>query len=129
MKKVLIDTRLAPAAVGPYSQGVVYRNILYVSGQIGLVPNGETLPEDFITEVKNTLYNVQTIVEAAGSKLNRVLKTTILLTDMEQFQTVNSMYKEFFPEDFPARECYAVASLPKGARIEISAVAFVREDF
>ncbi len=129
MHKALVRTALAPAAIGPYSQATVYRNIMYISGQLGITPTNSTLPEDFATEVKNALYNLKSIVEAGGSKMDRVLKVTVLLSDFDNFETMNDLYVRFFPENYPARECYGVKELPKGARIEISATAYVREDF
>lgn len=128
MHKQLISTPLAPSAIGPYTQAVAYQNMLYVSGQLGFDPTTMVIPEDFESEVKNALYNVKSIVEAGGSKLERVLKTTVLLADMADFEEMNAMYFKFFPENYPARECYAVKTLPKNARVEISLIAFVRED-
>jgi 2-iminobutanoate/2-iminopropanoate deaminase len=127
-QKTLVNTKLAPPAVGPYTQAVTYRNVLYVSGQLGATPTDPHLPQDFVSEVKNALYNLKAIIEAAGSKMEKVLKVTVLLTDMGHFQTMNDIYIRFFPENYPARECYAVKELPKNARIEISAIAYVRDD-
>ncbi|QQS59753.1 hypothetical protein IPN35_02665 [Candidatus Peregrinibacteria bacterium] len=123
-----VETPLAPRAVGPYSQAAVYRNMLFVSGQIGLLPQGGALPENFLDEAKNALYNLKSITEASGSRLDRIFKVTVFLTDMSLFDDMNGIYRRFFPDNYPARECVAVAELPKGARIEISAQGFVRED-
>lgn len=128
MHKKLVATPLAPSAIGPYTQGVTYQNNLYISGQLGINPQTMTLPESFEGQVKNALYNLKSIVEAGGSKMERVLKVTVLLADMEDFETMNKVYFKFFPENYPARECYAVKELPKKAKVEISAIAYVRDD-
>ncbi len=126
--KYLINTPLAPKPVGPYSQGNVYRNLLFVAGQIGLdVVNGG-MPDDFHAQTKNSLYNLKSVVEAAGSNLSRVLKVTVYLTSADDFEALNEVYFKFFPENYPARETVVVAALPKNAKVEVSCVAYVRED-
>jgi 2-iminobutanoate/2-iminopropanoate deaminase len=127
MKKT-IETRLAPQAIGPYSQAVTYNNMIYVSGQIGLLPQGGDIPQDFEEEAKNVFFNLKAVLEAGGSKIERVVKVTVYITDMNLFDALNKLYWRFFPENHPARETVEVSKLPKGARIEISAIGFIRED-
>jgi len=126
--KSLVDTRLAPKPVGPYSQATVYRNMMYVSGQIGLDINTGELPEEFKTQAVNAMYNLKSVVEAGGSHMNRVLKVTVFLTSADDFGVFNELYGRFYTEDPPARETVIVAGLPKNARVEVSAIAYVRED-
>lgn len=127
--KQRIQTQLAPAAIGPYSQGITHKNTLYVSGQLGISLHDGSLSETIEAQTRNALYNLKSIVEAAGSRMDRILKVTIFLTDEEEFHTMNQVYEQFFPETPPARECVIVQALPKkGARVEISCVAYVRED-
>lgn len=126
--KTVVNTKLAPGVIGPYSQGVVHRNILYVSGQLGVVLIDGTMPESIEDQTKNALYNMKSIVEASGSRLDRCLKVTIFLADMNDFPVVNKIYERFFPESPPARECVEVSVLPKNGKIEISAIAYVRDD-
>lgn len=126
--KTLVNTPLAPKPVGPYTQGNAYRNMLFISGQIGLEPATNALPENFNEQAKNALYNIKSVVEAAGSQMGRVLKVTVFLTDAAQFTPFNEVYYHFFPENYPARETVVVKALPMNALVEVSAVAYVRED-
>ena len=125
MKKI-IHTTQAPAAIGPYSQGTVYGDTLYVSGQLPIDPaTGQLVTGDIKAQTTQVLDNLSAIVEAAGTTLNQVLKATILLTDMAYFADVNQVYASYFPENPPARICYQVSALPLGAKVEIDAIVGV----
>jgi 2-iminobutanoate/2-iminopropanoate deaminase len=125
-RKVIVDSPLAPAAIGPYSQAVRVGETVYVSGCIGLDPNTKKLVEGGIEEqTRQVLENLKNIVEESGSNLSNVAKCTVLLTDMSNFATVNAIYAEYFPQDPPARMTYAVAGLPANALVEIDAIAIV----
>jgi len=122
--KTPVSTPAAPAAIGPYSQAVLAAPLVFVSGQIALDPaSGQMAAGDVAAEARQALRNLQAILEAAGSSLAQVVKTTVFLTDMADFAAVNAVYAEFFTPPFPARACFAVAGLPKGARVEVEAVA------
>jgi len=120
----VIQTVLAPQAVGPYSQAIRAEGLVFVSGQIPLDPgSGELIEGDIATQTRQCLRNIQAILEVANSSLAQVVKTTVFLADIDDFATMNAAYAEFFPNDPPARSAFQVAALPKGARIEIEAVA------
>ncbi|BDA48064.1 2-iminobutanoate/2-iminopropanoate deaminase [Coccomyxa sp. Obi] len=122
----VINTEKAPGAVGPYSQAIKHGSTLYVSGQVPLVPGTKNLIGDDIAEqTDQALKNLGAILEAAGSSYSQVLKTTVLLVDMNDFATVNEVYGRYFSENPPARACFAVKTLPLGAKVEIEAVAAV----
>jgi len=122
-----IKTEKAPGAIGPYSQGIKAGNLVFTSGQL---PIDLTVGEELITDVKAaaraTLNNVKFILEEGGASMDDVVKVTVFLTDMANFAAVNEVYAEFFNEPYPARSCFAVAALPKGAIVEIEAVACVK---
>ena len=119
-----IQTPNAPAAIGPYSQAMQAGNLLFVSGQIPIDPaTGAFAGEDIATQARQSLTNVKAILEAAGYTCADVVKTTVLLANMEDFATVNGIYAEFFTAPCPARACFAVKDLPKGALVEIEAIA------
>eukprot|EP01080_Neovahlkampfia_damariscottae_P004787 gene4787-8373_t len=121
-----VNSPKAPKAVGPYSQAVKVNDQLYVSGCIGFVPSSGELVEKFDEQVEQALINMKNVLEEGGSSLSNVLVTNILLTDMNDFQQVNEIYSTFFEGDLkPARACYAVKELPKGAKFEITAIALV----
>ena len=120
MKKAIISTE-APAAIGPYSQAIESEGLIFVSGQLP-VKDG-VMPEDIVEQTKASLGNVKAILEAAGSDLSKVVKTTVLLQDMGDFAKMNEVYASFFTEPYPARACYEVAKLPKDAKVEIEAIA------
>ena len=123
MKK--INTQKAPAAIGPYSQAVEHEGIIYVSGQLPIVPAKGEFAEGGIAELKRqSIENISAILEKAGSDISKVLKTTIYLQDLNDFAKVNEVYAEYFGKTAPARACVQVAALPKGAKIEIEAVAY-----
>merc|ERR1719505_188939 len=122
----IISTTKAPAAVGAYSQGVLVDKTLYVSGQLGLV--AETM--DFISsdvedQTRQALDNMGAILEAAGATFSNVIKTTVLLADINDFQKVNKVYGTYFKSTLPARAAYQVGNLPKAGRVEIEAIAVV----
>ena len=119
-----IYTPNAPAAIGPYSQAVQAGNMLFVSGQIPVDPaTGAFAGEDIVTQTRQSLTNVKNILEAAGYSLGDVVKTTVLLADIADFAAMNAVYAEYFSENKPARACLAVKDLPKGALVEIEAIA------
>lgn len=119
-----IKTTLAPEAIGPYSQAVEHNNTIYVSGQLPIDSSTGEFAEGGIGELtKQSIKNISAILEEAGSSLEKVLKTTIYLQDMKDFGEVNAAYGEFFGESAPARACVQVAALPKGAKVEIEAIA------
>jgi 2-iminobutanoate/2-iminopropanoate deaminase len=122
MKKI-ISTNNTPQAIGPYSQAVEYGNLIFCSGQIALDPQTGELAEGGITaQTKQVMENLKAVVEAAGSSLDKVLKTTIYLTDLNNFQTVNEIYGSYFESDPPARATVGVNTLPKGAEVEIDLI-------
>ncbi|MBQ3102929.1 MAG: RidA family protein [Oscillospiraceae bacterium] len=122
-----IKTDKAPAAIGPYSQGVQVGNLVYVSGQIPIDPaTGAFAGDDIVTQTKQVLTNVSEVLAAAGTSMDKVVKTTVLLKNMGDFATVNEIYATFFTgEILPARAAFEVAALPKGALVEIEAIAEV----
>jgi 2-iminobutanoate/2-iminopropanoate deaminase len=126
MKKEIIDTENAPAAIGPYSQAVKARGFLFVSGQIPIVPEtGGVVAGDIRDEARQVLENLKNIIAASGSSMESVVKTTIYLTDMGDFSQVNEVYGEYFTESLPARATVEVAGLPRGVNVEIDAVALL----
>jgi len=125
MKKI-IQTNLAPAPIGPFSQATAHGGTLYVSGQLPIDPTtGEIEGTDVQTQTQRVMQNLLAIVEAAGATSADILKCTILLTDMNDFAAMNAVYGSFFPTDPPARICYQVTALPKGAIVEVDAIAIV----
>jgi 2-iminobutanoate/2-iminopropanoate deaminase len=123
MKKI-ITSKHAPAPIGPYSHAVLSGNTLYVSGQVGKnAASGELILGDIKSETKQVMENVQAILTEAGMDFTHVVKTTIFLTDMNNFAAVNEMYGTFFHSDFPARETVQVSKLPLNVNVEISVIA------
>ena len=121
---IKIETTNAPGAIGPYSQGFVVNGFVFTSGQIPVDPaTGAFAGEDISVQARQSLTNVKAILEAAGYTLADVVKTTVLLDDMANFAAVNAVYSEFFTENCPARACFAAKALPKGALVEIEAIA------
>ncbi|MCF0122222.1 MAG: RidA family protein [Lachnospiraceae bacterium] len=119
MRKDIISTDKAPEAIGAYVQAVKSHGILFISGQLGFnMPDGH-LSETLEEQTLNALKNLECIMKAAGSDKSKVLKTTIFLTDMENFEKVNKIYEAFFEGQYPARSCVAVKELPKMAKVEI----------
>ena len=123
MKKV-INTKPAPAAIGPYSQAIKVGNLVYTSGQIPINPATGNFVEGGIKEqTRQSLTNVKAILEEVGLTMGNVIKTTVFMADMNDFADMNAVYAEFFAEPYPARSAVAVKTLPKGALVEIEVVA------
>lgn len=124
MEKIIVNTPSAPAPIGPYSQAVQFGNFLFVSGQVAINPeSGNVEATDVIGETHQVMHNLRAVLHAAQMDLNNVVKTTIFLSDMSLFATVNEIYGKYFNGDFPARETVAVKGLPKGVNVEISVIA------
>lgn len=122
----LTHTTEAPAAIGPYSQGVVVNNLFYSSGQIPLKPNGELVSEDIENQVHQVFSNVKAVLESAGATLETVIKTTVFIKNMDDFPVINDIYGTYFTEHLPARSCVEVARLPKDVKIEIEVIALLK---
>ncbi len=122
MKKV-ISTEKAPAAIGPYSQAIEVNGMVYTSGVIPVIPETGEIPEGSAAQAKQALENLSNLLEAAGSSLAKVVKTTVFIKEMDDFGVINEVYQTFFEGDYPARSCVEVARLPKDVMIEIEAVA------
>lgn len=122
MKKVIASPN-APAAIGPYSQAVELNGTLFISGQLPVNPVSGTMPQTIEEQTRQSLENVGAILAEAGLGFGDVVKTTVLLADINDFGAMNAVYAEFFPELKPARACFQVAALPKAAKVEIEAVA------
>ena len=119
-----IQTDAAPAAIGPYSQAVRDGSLIFTSGQLPMDPaTGQLCSSDIASAARRVLQNLQAVLQAGGADLATVIKTTVFLKDMRDFQAFNAVYAEFFKEPYPARSCVQVAALPKDALIEIEAVA------
>lgn len=126
MHRVVISTESAPAAIGPYSQAIAVGDLIFVSGQLPVNPESGQFVEGGIPEMTRQIFrNIETILAAAGSGLGKIVKTTVFLADLEDFQAMNGAYAEFFGENPPARSTVQVARLPRDARIEIEVVALV----
>ena len=123
MSNRIIQSKNAPAAIGPYSQAVMAGSLLYTSGQLGLDPDTGDLASGIEGQTKQSLKNVQAILEEAGLQKTDVIKTVVFLKNMSDFAVVNGIYAEFFGDHKPARSCVEVASLPKGGLVEIEVVA------
>ena len=122
--KTIIATAEAPSAIGPYSQAVKCGGLIFVSGQIPVDPKTGTMPDDIKAQTKQSLENVKSILKEAGCTMDQVLKTTVFLSDMNNFAAMNEVYAEYFSEgSYPARAAVQVARLPKDAMVEIEAVA------
>lgn len=126
MSREVISTPKAPAAVGPYSQAIRVNNLVFTAGQVAIDPEqGKLIEGDIAAQTRQVLTNLSAVLEAAGSSLSQVLKTTVFLKDIHDFAAMNAVYAEFFPEKPPARSAVQVAALPLGALVEIEAVALV----
>ncbi|MHB8125401.1 MAG: RidA family protein [Desulfitobacteriaceae bacterium] len=124
MKKLTICTNNAPAAIGPYSQGVKVGNLIFTSGQLPLNQSGE-LVADIEGATRQSLDNIKAILESAGSSMDKVVKTVVFLRDMNDFAAMNAVYATYFPNEPPARSAVQVVRLPKDAIIEIEVIAHV----
>lgn len=123
-----ISTTQAPAAIGPYSQGIKCNGMLYASGQIPLDPStGQLVPGGISEQAHQAFRNVKNLVEAAGTTMANVVKVTVYMADMADFATVNDIYAQYFSDPYPARSAVAVKSLPKGALLEVEVVAAIEE--
>ena len=126
MKREIVHTDKAPKAIGPYSQAIRTETMIYTAGQTGLDPaTGELIGSTVEEQTRQVLVNLQNVIEAAGSTLANVVKTTVFLKDMNDFSKMNAIYAEFFGQNPPARSTVAVAGLPKGGLVEIEAVVLV----
>ncbi|MGJ3239730.1 MAG: RidA family protein [Anaerolineae bacterium] len=126
MSKQVVQTDRAPAAVGPYSQAIIANGFVYTAGQVALIPGeGKLLDGDVQAQTRQALQNLSAVLEAAGSNLGNVIKTTVFLDNMDDFAKMNAIYAEFFGENPPARSAVEVARLPLGALVEIEAVALI----
>ena len=126
MDNIVIETLDAPQAIGTYSQGIKFGNLVFTSGQIPLNPEtGELINGDFKSEISQVLTNLNAVLKSGGSSLKKAIKLTVFLTDLSYFPQVNEVFKEFFPENPPARSAVQVSALPMNAKIEIEAVGSV----
>ncbi|MDZ5474333.1 2-iminobutanoate/2-iminopropanoate deaminase [Bacillus sp. 31A1R] len=122
----VITTTEAPAAIGPYSQGIVVNNMFYSSGQISLTPAGEMLNGDVKEQTHQVFSNLKAVLKEAGASLDTVVKATVFIKDMNDFAVINEVYGEYFSTHKPARSCVEVARLPKDALVEIEVIALVK---
>ena len=126
MDNIVIETLDAPQAIGTYSQGIKSGNLVFTSGQIPLNPEtGELINGDFKSEISQVLTNLNAVLKSGGSSLKKAIKLTVFLTDLSYFPQVNEVFKEFFPENPPARSAVQVSALPMNAKISIEAVGSV----
>ena len=124
--KNVVNTTSAPAAIGPYSQAIIVGNLVFSSGQIPLVPEtGVLAGDDIATQTHQAIKNLKAVLEATGSSLDSVVKTTVFISDMKNFAEINGIYSQYFTGETPARSCVEVSALPKGALLEIEAIAVV----
>jgi len=123
MSKKVIQTDSAPAAIGPYSQGIVYGNLAFLSGQIPLTPEGGLVSGDIDAQTEQVFKNLKAVLEAANLGFSDVVKTTVYLLDMNEFGAMNKVYAKYFSEHKPARATVQVARLPKDVKVEIDCIA------
>lgn len=121
--KHVIATQNAPAAIGPYSQAIEINGIVYTSGIIPVVPSSGEIPSGSVEQAKQAMTNLSNLLQAAGSSMDKVIKTTVFIKEMNDFGEINKVYETFFEGDYPARSCVEVARLPKDVLIEIEAIA------
>ncbi|OIU71620.1 RidA family protein [Rossellomorea aquimaris] len=122
----VVSTNQAPAAIGPYSQGIVVNNLFYSSGQIPLTAEGNMVEGDIAAETHQVFQNLQAVLKEAGASLETVVKATVFIKDMNDFGAINEVYGEYFHTHKPARSCVEVARLPKDAGVEIEVIALVK---
>jgi 2-iminobutanoate/2-iminopropanoate deaminase len=125
MSITIIQTESAPKAIGPYSQAVKFGDFIFISGQLPVNPSNGELTGDIQTQTRQALENLKAILAAAGTSLKSVLKTTVFLKNLDEFNTFNRIYQEYFPQDAPSRSTVEVSRIPRGALIEIEAIAVV----
>ncbi|KAB7704313.1 RidA family protein [Bacillus aerolatus] len=121
-----VSTNQAPAAIGPYSQGMIVNNLFYSSGQIPLTAEGELTGGDVTEQTHQVFKNLQAVLTEAGASLDTVVKATVFIADMEEFAAVNEVYSQYFGEHKPARSCVEVSRLPKDVKVEIEVIALVK---
>ncbi len=124
-----ISTKEAPPAIGPYSQAIVANGMIYTSGQIGMNETGTVVADDVVNQAHQVMKNLFYVLEEAGAHFNDVIKTTIFLTDMDDFAKVNEVYAHYFAHHKPARSTVAVSTLPKNVKIEIECIALANTDY
>ena len=125
MEKQVIIAKNGVPPLGPYSPGIKLGNWLFMSGQGPLDPETKKIPEEFSDQVKATMENLKGIIESAGGTMDHIVKTTVFLKDMKNFEKMNRVYKKFFSEKPPARSCVEVARLPLDIQVEIEAIAYI----
>ena len=125
MNKKIVSTNKAPQAIGPYSQAIQANGFIFCSGQISLRPDGSFVDGNITEQTKQVMENLEQILKASNLNLSDIVKTTIYLTDLSDFQTVNEIYGDYFKNNFPARATIQVSSLPKNAKIEIECIAVI----
>lgn len=121
--KEIVETKAAPGAIGPYSQAIKLNGMVYTSGQLPVDPETGAMPEGADKQAEQSLKNLQAVVEAAGSSMDKVIKTTVFIKHMDDFARINEVYAKFFEAPYPARSCVEVARLPKDALVEIECIA------
>ncbi|MBV7509236.1 RidA family protein [Bacillus sp. sid0103] len=122
----VVQTNQAPAAIGPYSQGIIVNNMFYSSGQIPLTADGSLVTGDIKEQAHQVFQNLQAVLNAAGASFETVVKTTVFIKNMDEFAALNEVYGEYFSSHKPARSCVEVARLPKDVLVEIEVVALVK---
>ncbi|MBQ9395157.1 MAG: hypothetical protein IJU23_06515 [Proteobacteria bacterium] len=128
MEKIIVTTEQAPAAIGPYSQAVRFNNLVFISGQLGIVPSTGELKEGISAQTQQSLDNIGAILASLGLTYEHVVKTTVFVKDLDDFATVNKIYGDVFTENAPARSCVEVSRLPKRALVEIECIAVYPEE-
>ena len=118
-----IKTNNAPAAIGPYSQAVVVNNMVYTSGQIPINPVTGEIPEGIVAQTNQVFANIKNLLEASGTSIDKVVKTTVFIKNMNDFSKLNEIYGTYFTSPYPARSCVEVSALPKGVLVEVEAIA------
>lgn len=121
--KEIVETKAAPGAIGPYSQAIKLNGMVYTSGQLPVDPETGAMPDGADKQAEQSLKNLKAVVEAAGSSMDKVVKTTVFIKHMDDFARINEVYAKFFDAPYPARSCVEVARLPKDALVEIECIA------
>ena len=127
MEKIIVSTEQAPAAIGPYSQAVRVGKLVFLSGQLGIDPKTGQIKDGIVEQTKQSLENIGAILTSVGLNYSHVVKTTVFVKDLDDFQTVNEIYATYFKEGAPARSCIEVSRLPKRGLIEIECIAIYPE--
>ncbi|MCR4923118.1 MAG: RidA family protein [Lachnospiraceae bacterium] len=123
MEKKVISTKKAPAAIGPYSQAIEVNGMIYTSGMIPVIPETGEIVNGIEEQAKRAFSNVKALLEESGSGMDKVIKTTVFIKNMDDFAKINTVYADFFTEPYPARSCVEVARLPKDVLLEVEAIA------